>query len=127
MMRSKNPEAEKSLTTLAVKLSGSDIFKAIAPGIVYLPNVLIQNVHGQPEPKSLHLCKPAKLVEALTNRKENGGREWDTDAIWNQYCGIIFPYTTDSMFCARCFKEFRGDLYKKLAIIQIASTGKLKI
>lgn len=125
MTRSITPEAEKNLTSLAVKLSGPDEYKAIAPGIVFLPNVIITNIRGNPEPKAMHLCKPAKLVDLLTNRKENGGREWDIDAIWNQYAGIIFPHTKDSLFCSRCFKEFRGDLYKKLAIIQAA--GKLKI
>lgn len=124
-MRSNNPEAEKHLTALAVKISGPDTYKAIAPCIVYLPHSKITNVHGQLEPMSLHMCKPAKLVDMLSNRKENGGREWDVEAIWKNHCGIIFPHTPEAMFCARCFKEFSGELYKKLVIIQ--SAGKLKL
>jgi len=124
-MKRLNPEAAKELTVLAVTISGKDQFKSIAPSIVYIPSESITNVKGELEPMVMHVCKPAKLVEALTSRKENGGREFDVPAIWKKHCGLIFVHTPTSLFCSKCFIEFDGLLYKKLAIIQAAGTLKL--
>jgi hypothetical protein len=124
-MKRLNPEANKELTITAVNLSGKDIYKSIAPSIVYIPSEQITNVKGQLEPMVMHVCKPAKLVEALTNRKANSGREFDIPTIWKKYCGLIFVHTPTALFCSKCFTEFDGQLYKKLTIINAAGTLKL--
>ena len=124
-MKHLNPKAAKELTVLAVNISGKDKYKSIAPSIVYFPSESITNVKGELEPMAMHICKPAKLVEALTSRKENGGREFDIPAIWKKYCGLIFVHTPTSLFCSKCFIEFDGLLYKKLTIIRAAGTLKL--
>jgi len=124
-MKRLNPEAAKELTVIAVTISGKDQYKSIAPSIVFIPSEQITNVKGQLEPMVMHVCKPAKLVEALQSRKENSGREFDISAIWKKHCGLIFVHTPESLFCSKCFIQFDGALYKKLTII--ATAGKLKL
>lgn len=124
-MKRLNPDAAKELTVLAVTISGKDHYKSIGTGIVYVPHESITNVKGELEPMVLHMCKPAKLVEALTSRKPNSGREFEIPNIWKQYCGLIFVHTPTSLFCSKCFIEFDGLLYKKLTIIRAAGTLKL--
>lgn len=123
-MKRLNPEANKELTLLAIKLSGAEKFKAIAPSIVYIPGEDIINIKGDHEPLVMHACKPAKLVDSLSNRKE-GGRQYELNNIWKQHCGIIFVHTPESLFCSKCFIEFDGSLYKKLSIIRAAGALKL--
>lgn len=123
-MKRLNPEANKDLTVKAIILSGDQVaFKAIEPCIVLLPNIKIQNIQGKPEPLVFHICKPAKLVTALSD--SNVQAEYEIIDIWKKTCGILFTHTADSMFCSTCMKEYDGSLYKKLAVVMAA--GKLKL
>jgi len=123
-MKRLNPEAIKELTVKAVNISGTDIFKALAPAIVYLPKESIINIKGKQEPLVLHICKPARLLEALKANKSES-RASDLTSIWKVQCGIIFPFSKELMFCSKCFSEFDGTLYCKLALIRAAETLKL--
>jgi len=122
-MKRLNPDAQKELTVLAVKLSGTEQYKAIGPSIVFIPNEQIVNVKGEMEPLVLHVCRAAKLLAALNDRKDKNGRQYDLFNIWKQHCGIIFPFSPQVMFCSKCFGEFDGKLYKMLSVI--AAAGKL--
>ena len=123
-MKHLNPEANKDLTVKAIKLSGDQvIFKAIEPCIVLLPTVKVQNIHNKLEPLVFHICKPAKLVTALSNIDVLA--EYAVIDVWKKMCGILFTYSSESMFCSNCMKEYDGSLYKKLTIIM--SAGKLKL
>ena len=124
-MKRSNPEAEKELTVLAIEISGKDFYKPIAPCIVYIPSQSIQGVDGKLEAMCMHICKPAKFITKLKEARTGQGRGYEIDHIWKQNCGIIFPATTKVMFCSKCFIEFDGSLYSKLAIIKVA--GKLNL
>ena len=124
-MKRSNPEAEKELTVLAVNISGIEFFKPIAPGIVYIPSESIQGVDGKLEAMCMHICKPAKFITALNEARNGQGRHYELNYIWKQNCGIIFPCSTKVMFCSKCFIEFDGTLYTKLAILGAA--GKLNL
>ena len=124
-MKRSNPDAEKELTVLAINLSGIDYFKPIDPGIVYIPSESIKGVDGKLEVMCMHICKPAKFITALKEARTGQGRHYEINHIWKQHCGIIFPCSTKVMFCSKCFIEFDGSLYSKLAIIGAA--GKLKL
>ena len=124
-MKRSNPDAEKELTVLAINLSGLEFYRPIAPGIVYIPTEHIQGVDGKSEAMCMHICKPAKFISALEDARKGQGRFYEINYLWKQHCGIIFPCSTKVMFCSKCFIEFDGSLYTKLAILGAA--GKLKL
>jgi hypothetical protein len=120
-----NPEAEKELTILAINISGVDVYKPIAPGIVYIPTESIQGIDGKKEPMCMHICKPAKFITKLREARTGQGVGYEINYIWKQNCGIIFSTGAKVMHCSKCFIEFDESLYSKLTILGMA--GKLNL